>query len=24
MNIFRSIRWANGVFCPKCKSFSIH
>ena len=21
--LFRSIRWANGVYCPKCKSFTI-
>jgi len=21
MKVFRSIRWANGVYCPKCKSF---
>ena len=24
LRIFRSIRWANGVYCPKCKSFHIH
>lgn len=23
LRIFRSIRWANGVYCPKCKSFEI-
>ena len=23
INIFRSIRWANGVYCPKCRSFEI-
>lgn len=23
MDFFRSIRWANGVYCPKCKSFKI-
>jgi len=22
--IFRCIRWANGVYCPKCKSFEIN
>jgi transposase-like protein len=22
--LFRKIRWANGVFCPKCKSFNIN
>ena len=21
MKIFRSVRWANGIYCPKCKSF---
>jgi len=24
MMIYRSIRWANGVYCPKCKSFNIN
>jgi transposase-like protein len=23
MGVFRSIRWANGVYCPKCKSFKV-
>ena len=23
MNVFRNIRWTNGVYCPKCKSFKI-
>jgi transposase-like protein len=23
IEIFRCIRWANGVFCPNCKSFEI-
>lgn len=23
LEVFRCIRWANGVFCPKCKSFDI-
>ncbi|OWT33630.1 hypothetical protein BGI41_01340 [Methanobrevibacter sp. 87.7] len=24
MDIFRSIRWADGVYCPKCKSFDVY
>ncbi|MDR2967500.1 MAG: transposase [Methanobacteriaceae archaeon] len=24
LRIFRSIRWADGVYCPKCKSFNIY
>ena len=24
MKIFRHIRWTNGVYCPKCKSFDIY
>jgi len=24
LRIFRSIRWANGIYCPKCKSFHVH
>ena len=24
MNIFRHIRWTDGVHCPKCKSFDIY
>ena len=24
MNMFRSIRWPNGVYCPKCQSYKIH
>ncbi len=24
MDIFRSIRWANGVYCPRCKSFNVN
>lgn len=24
MEIFRQIRWSNGVYCPKCKSFNIN
>jgi transposase-like protein len=24
LKIFRSIRWADGVHCPECKSFKIH
>lgn len=24
MEIFRRIKWANGVHCPECNSFSIH
>ncbi|MDR3063777.1 MAG: transposase [Methanobrevibacter sp.] len=24
MMIYHSIRWANGVYCPKCQSFSIN
>jgi len=24
MDIFREIRWSNGVYCPKCKSFDIY
>ncbi|MDR0911459.1 MAG: transposase [Methanobrevibacter sp.] len=23
MNLFRQIRWSDGVYCPKCKSFEI-
>lgn len=23
MDVFRSIRWADGVYCPHCKSFNI-
>ena len=23
IEIFRCIRWANGVYCPECKSFDI-
>jgi transposase-like protein len=23
LELFRSIRWADGVYCPKCKSFEI-
>jgi len=23
IGIFRSIHWANGVYCPECKSFDI-
>ena len=23
MDVFRNIRWANGVYCPKCKSFEV-
>lgn len=23
MSVFRNIRWANGVYCPKCKSFEV-
>lgn len=23
MGVFRNIRWANGVYCPKCKSFEV-
>jgi transposase-like protein len=24
MAFFRSIRWVNGVYCPKCKSYNIN
>jgi transposase-like protein len=24
VEIFRQIRWSNGVYCPKCKSFDIY
>lgn len=24
IEIFRQIRWSNGVYCPKCKSFEIY
>ncbi|MDR3063665.1 MAG: transposase [Methanobrevibacter sp.] len=24
MDMFRSIRWSLGVYCPKCKSYEIH
>ncbi len=24
MDVFRSIRWSNGIYCPKCKSFKIY
>lgn len=24
IDIFRSIRWSNGVYCPKCKSFEVY
>ncbi|MBM4241718.1 MAG: IS1 family transposase [Euryarchaeota archaeon] len=24
LNIFRCIRWADGVYCPECKSFDIY
>lgn len=24
MNIFRRIRWVNGVYCPGCKSFEVY
>lgn len=24
LEIFRGIRWADGVYCPKCKSFNIN
>lgn len=24
IDIFRSIRWPNGVYCPKCKSFEVY
>ena len=24
MKIFRHIRWTNGVYCPKCKSFDVY
>ena len=23
MDVFRSIKWANGVYCPECSSFSV-
>lgn len=24
MDIFKRIRWANGLYCPDCKSFKIY
>ena len=24
MKIFRHIKWTNGVYCPKCKSFDVY
>ena len=24
LDIFRCIRWADGVYCPECKSFDIY
>ena len=24
LKIFKSIQWANSVYCPKCKSFHVH
>jgi transposase-like protein len=24
LRLFKGIRWVNGVYCPKCKSFHVH
>ena len=23
MNVFKRVKWANGVYCPECNSFSV-
>ncbi len=24
MEVFRGIKWTNGVYCPECNSFSVY